>query len=511
MTAQVPSATRESMPPVNSRPPLSTLDALEQRLRAAAAVALPGRAEPQSDDPGHRCAALLADLLAACPSAAGPEHWLAWTAVAGRFARVAEVARLARTLRLDGVDPTIRMLLTAVRAEADKGCLDLPMRVVTDQTVVVVDYSARHELNTGIQRVARATTTRWVDSRPIVPVAVTDEHTGLRLLHPRESARVLHYGTPWTGAPDDRSEDELVVPWRTSVVFLEVPDPWSAPSMAAMAECSGNRVGLVAYDMIPLLSADYRPRGESGIFASYLGLVKHSHRVAGISRSAADEFRGFSAMLPAQGLAGPHVTEVELAEEVDHSGKGRPPRAGERPVVMATARREPHKNLRAVLHAVERLWNEGLDFEFVMLGSTGWDESAVSAWIARLTAAGRPIEALGWVPDDEMWQRIGSASFVVFTSLHEGYGLPVAEALACGTPVVTTRYGSQGEIAEKGGCVLVDPRDDADITGALRTLITQPQRVLELRAQIAGRPRRSWDDYAADLWRYLVEDDDAQD
>jgi glycosyltransferase involved in cell wall biosynthesis len=93
---------------------------------------------------------------------------------------------------------------------------------------------------------------------------------------------------------------------------------------------------------------------------------------------------------------------------------------------------------------------------------------------------------------------------VLFPSLNEGFGLPVAEALASGTPVVTTRHGSTAEIAEGGGALLVDPRDDHDLADAVGRLLEQPDLHAELRRQAAARPQRTWDEYARDLWTVLV-------
>jgi glycosyltransferase involved in cell wall biosynthesis len=133
------------------------------------------------------------------------------------------------------------------------------------------------------------------------------------------------------------------------------------------------------------------------------------------------------------------------------------------------------------------------------------DPSGVGATVARLRSQGRPITTLGYITDTEMWSWFRRASFVVFASLHEGYGLPVAEALACGTPVITADFGSQREIAEAGGCLMVDPRDDVQLTDAMRLLLTDEGRLAALRAEIPGRPSRSWDEYATSLWSFLVE------
>ena len=77
-------------------------------------------------------------------------------------------------------------------------------------------------------------------------------------------------------------------------------------------------------------------------------------------------------------------------------------------------------------------------------------------------------EARGLVGDDDLWNAYERAAFMIFPSLHEGYGLPIAEALAHGTPVITSDFGSTAEIARDGGCLLVDPRDDEQIVDAMR-------------------------------------------
>lgn len=488
---------------------MTILAALDQRLSAVAERLLPGPHSPPrpTDVPGGVASTLLPELVAACGVEAGPAHWLLLTGVAARFPLAVEVEQMARALELDQPDVVAERILAEVLLDPAAGRLDLPMRIVSDAVVVDVDYCARNTTHTGIQRVVRETMARWKNGHHVVLVAGIDTRTAYRSLLPSESARVLAWGR---GGPDDvdavAPPPELVVPWSTHVIWPEVVDPNFGERIGALAQYSGNTVGLIAYDMIPILTTELRPFGESGIFARFLSAVKHAHRVAGISSSATTEFRGFADMLPSQGLLGPDVREVELPEDIgDHEFPPAGTYAGSRPLVLLTGRREPHKNVRAALHAAERLWSEGLDFEVAMLGSRGWDERLLTETMDRLKTEGRPLTTLGWVTDEEMWGRIRDASFVVFASLHEGYGLPISEALACGTPVITSNYGSQREVGEKGGCILVDPRSDTDLTDAMRTLITQPERLAELRAEILHRPTRTWDDYAADLWRYLVE------
>jgi glycosyltransferase involved in cell wall biosynthesis len=96
------------------------------------------------------------------------------------------------------------------------------------------------------------------------------------------------------------------------------------------------------------------------------------------------------------------------------------------------------------------------------------------------------------------------ARCTVFPSLNEGFGLPVAESLACGTPVVTSDFGSMAEIAADGGALLANPREDHSIAAALRTLLVDDAEHARLSQEARQRPTSSWDDYAARVWSTLV-------
>src|SRR5205085_1195336 len=103
-----------------------------------------------------------------------------------------------------------------------------------------------------------------------------------------------------------------------------------------------------------------------------------------------------------------------------------------------------------------------------------------------LRAAHRPVEAISAATDALLFGGYRVARFTVFPSINEGFGLPVAESLACGTPVITSNFGSTREIAEGGdaggGALLVDPRDDDSLTGAMRSLLTDDALLHRLRA-----------------------------
>jgi glycosyltransferase involved in cell wall biosynthesis len=276
-----------------------------------------------------------------------------------------------------------------------------------------------------------------------------------------------------------------------------------------MARFSGNRVDHLGYDLIPITSADLRPRGEAAASTALFSVVKHSNKVACISKATEIEFQGYLQGLTAQGLRGPLVRPVPLPTVGTISrptSRAAARKSAGRIAIVCPGTRERHRNHETILWAAERLWREGLDFELRLIGGMGAEFESFHEVQQRLAATGRPIIDLGLVSDDVMWLELSSADAAVFISLQEGFGLPVVEALSAGTPVMTTNYGSQCEIGHLGGCLLVDPRDDTSVTAGLRRLVTEPALRAELREQISQRPQRTQEDFAVELWDFLIDD-----
>lgn len=136
--------------------------------------------------------------------------------------------------------------------------------------------------------------------------------------------------------------------------------------------------------------------------------------------------------------------------------------------VLWTGTIEPRKNLRGLLEAWGRVQ---ADAELVLVGPRGW----------QMQLEARPgVRMLGFVPWGDLGPLYAGAEAFVFPSLMEGFGFPVLEAMAQGTPVVTSRGTSTEELAEDAG-VLVDPRDPADIARGLERVLREPALARELR------------------------------
>jgi glycosyltransferase involved in cell wall biosynthesis len=465
-------------------------------------VLLPAGAVLPTHDAGQEAAARLhAIVTELAGSPAADRTWLLLVALSAAYPLDEDVRAAQRQLQLASVDESCIWLLEQAHEAASaarSGAYRLEL--VRQGVVVDVDYAAKHDLQTGIQRVVRHLVPRWHRDHGISIAVWTEHGGGLRAAEGDERERVLHWQGPLhRDAPPPRSP-AVLAPWRSQVVLPEVPGVGHSLRLAALAQHSGNAVAVVGYDCIPVVSADVLPAAEPSKFVRYLSLVKHVDLVVGISRSAAAEFSGFTRALATQGLPGPRVTSCSLATEVTlPPAPVLPPTDGPLEVLVVGSH-EPRKNHLAVLHAAEVLWREGHRFRLRFLGGSGWSTAAFDARLAALTAQGRDVTAERGLSDAALWDAFRRASFSVFPSLHEGYGLPVVESLALGTPVIGTGYGSIAEIAADGGVVLVDPRDDDAIVDAVRRLLTEPDELVRLRAEALARPSRSWDDYARELW-----------
>ena len=150
------------------------------------------------------------------------------------------------------------------------------------------------------------------------------------------------------------------------------------------------------------------------------------------------------------------------------------------PFVLWTGTVEPRKNLPVLIDAFRRLDRHGV--ELVLVGPKGWNEDLRSHLG---TAAGR-IRTLGFVPDDDKRALYAAASVFCLPSRHEGFGLPVLEAMAQGIPVVTSSGTATAEVAGDAA-LLVDPSDVNAVATALAAVLDDDGLAARLSAASLAR------------------------
>lgn len=155
---------------------------------------------------------------------------------------------------------------------------------------------------------------------------------------------------------------------------------------------------------------------------------------------------------------------------------------GDRCYVLAVSTLEPRKNFDRLL-AAHLLLPAPLRnrFPLVVAGGRGWGRVLEGADAERAEAAGT-LRLPGFLPDADLIALYGRAAVCAYPSLYEGFGLPALEAMACGTPLVTSATSALADTA--GDAALkVDPFDTEALSGALRRVLEDDALANDLRAR----------------------------
>jgi glycosyltransferase involved in cell wall biosynthesis len=474
----------------------------------------------------ERAGLLRAALTGAAPRQLGPLHevadlgsllrgavpidrahvWLALSVLTGRFPDRTTVVETTRSAELDDG----ASLWRAVAEHTTDESAGWRLRVATSEVLVDVAHTVSSVLTTGIQRVARETSRRWLQDHGVTPVSWSREFQSLRELTPAELDR-LERAT----AEEDveaRPEATVVVPWRCTYLMPELAAELTRTSrLLPLAELTPNRTGAIGFDLVPVTSAETTHTGFAAGFAANLAALRSFDRLATISGAATTEYGGWASSLGAVGMVGPLIETVGLPVESAQASPDDVAAArtrllvGSLPLVLVVGSHEPRKNHLAVLHAAELLWREGLEFSLSFVGGNSWGSEEFTRRLGELQGQGRPVDSESRLPEGQLWAAYRLAYCTVFPSLNEGYGLPVAESLAAGTPAITSNVGSMQELADGGGVLTVDPHDDHAIAAALRDLLHNRAARDALAIEALGRPGRSWDTYAAEAWAFLTD------
>ncbi len=182
------------------------------------------------------------------------------------------------------------------------------------------------------------------------------------------------------------------------------------------------------------------------------------------------------------------VTDTDVHEDV-RSRYGLP-----ESFVLHVGTLEPRKNIARLLSAFEGLSRHHpilRDVRLVLAGARGWKSGPLADRMRRLEEKGRLLE-LGYVPQGDLPPLYSMARLVAYPSLYEGFGLPIVEGMACGTPVLTSDRSSMAEVAGTAA-VLVDPEDVGDIRKGIERVLTSPGLAGELAERGKSRAAEfSW-------------------
>jgi glycosyltransferase involved in cell wall biosynthesis len=242
------------------------------------------------------------------------------------------------------------------------------------------------------------------------------------------------------------------------------------------------------HDCIHLLFPQYLPNRMAFRYARYVmgSAIRNSGVVFTVSEaSRADILRFYPSTDPAKVHVVPNAIDAELLVD---PGEAERERVRERyqirgRFVLFAGNVKPHKNLERLIRAFARVrCQEGNeDLRLVLIGD---DVGRYASLRRTADEAGvrQEVRFFGFVPHETLAALYRMATVFAFPSLYEGFGLPPLEAMACGTPVVTSRISSLPEVVGDGA-LLVDPYSEDDIAQGIARLLDDQ----DLRARLIER------------------------
>ncbi len=234
--------------------------------------------------------------------------WFALAVITGRLPLQDAVLKAVRMARLDGPLAALAEPLTIPAFPPMVPGRAWPkVRVISDRVIVDVHDTARTEVATGIQRVARQTAQRWDRDHDVTMIGWTADDFALRELNDYDKGRALGSIAAETDRPADTSgSDEIIVPWRCQYLLPElIAEPKRNHRLQSLLRFSGNRGASIGFDLVPLTSAETVAEGMGQGFSTGLAAATYMTRIATISNAAATEYLGWREMLAGTGLPGP--------------------------------------------------------------------------------------------------------------------------------------------------------------------------------------------------------------
>ena len=177
------------------------------------------------------------------------------------------------------------------------------------------------------------------------------------------------------------------------------------------------------------------------------------------------------------------------------------PMVRKKPYILFVGTIEPRKNVDVLLDAYLNLSPElREEYDLVIAGPSGWGDPGA---LRRLKSGLPGVEYMGYVLERDLPGLTAGAAAFVYPSLYEGFGLPVAQAMAAGAPVITSNVSSLPEICGDGA-LLVDPRSAGELGSAIQKLLLSPTVRSELSANGVRRAQMyRWENCARQSWRFF--------
>jgi glycosyltransferase involved in cell wall biosynthesis len=181
--------------------------------------------------------------------------------------------------------------------------------------------------------------------------------------------------------------------------------------------------------------------------------------------------------------------------------------------ILSVGTLEPRKNLIRLINAYKMVASSGEPVpKLVIVGGQGWGDEELGK-VVRESGLIDLVILTGYVPDEDLPALYRNTTVFVYPSLYEGFGLPPLEAMACGTPVITSNVSSLPEVVGDAA-ILIDPYNTTEIAQAIASVLKDKELRERLRMNGLARSNLfSWDKTAREtlkLYQEVIEESKAK-
>ena len=236
------------------------------------------------------------------------------------------------------------------------------------------------------------------------------------------------------------------------------------------------------HDVIPLLFPDHAPKTrKTRLFPIFRALMREVGKRADAIITVSDASRrDIIEQLGIPGEAADKVHTIYNGVSERYSPPSETGSIGADPVLLYVGRADPYKNVDLLIQALAQIRSEAsVPARLVIAGSP--DPRYPQAMeLARALGIADAVTWTGYLTDEELVETYQSADLLVHPSRYEGFGLQIIEAMACGTPVISSNAGSLPEVTGDAG-ILFDPDDVDALVEAITRVLTKPELSATMR------------------------------
>ncbi|MDG6256466.1 MAG: glycosyltransferase [Methanomicrobiaceae archaeon] len=285
------------------------------------------------------------------------------------------------------------------------------------------------------------------------------------------------------------------------LVFSETIDELRGKETRRFARAEGLRLAAIFYDAIPVFYPEFCKDGAiRDNHSNYMNGLAECDVAIPISEYSSQclqnywkgqNIMGFSVisnLLPGE-FGGFERSQVDLNLKLDAIN------------IICVSTLEPRKNHRKLIQACLLLQKEHpeVNWTLTLVGNRYAGAFDIAEEIQKISKENPRIRWLGIVPDSKLHELYSSASFTVYPSIVEGFGMPILESIWHGRPCICYREGVMAELAKEGGCLTTDVLDVQALSESIYRLATDRELLFELSKQAVSRKLKTWDEYACEF------------